>query len=259
METYALWEKTPGLCEERPVLEFYPAQEKKSDATVVILPGGGYCMRAPHEGKGYAELLNRFGYHAFVCEYRVHPHTFPLPLLDARRALRYVRAHAADFGIDRNKIAVMGSSAGGHLAALLSTYRDPLLYEGDALDREDFMPNATILCYPVIWEPDRTAIAHEGSYNALLGDGGERLRALVNPARLVTPQTPTAFIWHTSDDAGVNVCNSLKYGEALRQNGIPFELHVFPNGRHGLGVAEGLPHVAQWTGLLQNWLRELFD
>ena len=121
MTTYKMWDNVPGTCLEEPVLEYFPAENKKSDATVVILPGGAYEVRAVHEGAGYAEYFNSIGMDAFVCEYRVKPHKFPLPLLDARRAIRYVRAHAAEFGIDPAKVAVMGSSAGGHLAGLAST------------------------------------------------------------------------------------------------------------------------------------------
>ena len=255
MTTYKLWPQPPGLCEEVPVLDYYPAENKKSDACFVILPGGGYGMRAEHEGKGYAEALNAMGISAFVCQYRVSPHRFPLPLLDARRAIRFVRSKAEEFGIDKNKIAIMGSSAGGHLAALTSTYRDAIDFEGmDAIDSEAFLPNATVLCYPVIWEIDDSRITHEGSYKNLLAEKTEELQTSVNPAKLVCGTTAPAFLWHTSDDGGVNVCNSFRYGEALRNHNIAFEMHIFPNGPHGLGTAPAYPHVAQWVGLLENWL-----
>ena len=154
MEIIKLWENVPGLCEEEPVLEFYPALKKSTDATVVICPGGGYGARAPHEGRGYAEFFNTIGMNAFVCQYRVSPHRFPLPLLDIRRSIRYVRAHAEKFGIDPNKVAVMGSSAGGHLSALVSTYTAPIEWEGaDEIDNQPALPNATILCYPVCLLP----------------------------------------------------------------------------------------------------------
>ena len=254
MQTFQLWDNVPGQCTEAPVLEYYPAQNKKSDATVVILPGGGYHLRAQHEGKGYAEYFNSIGMDAFVCEYRVSPHRFPLPLLDARRAMRFVRANAEKFGIDAEKIAIMGSSAGGHLAALTSTYTDPIDFEGaDEIDRLPYMPNATVLCYPVICSPD-SLVSHAGSFKALLGD--DKIPTAVNYScdRLVNETTPEAFIWHTSDDETVNVTNSLNYGAALRRFGKKFELHVFPSGKHGLGLAESVPHVAQWSYLLKNWL-----
>jgi len=256
MTTIKLWDKTPGMCEEEPVLEYFPAENRISDATVVIYPGGGYGMRAPHEGKGYAEYFNTIGMDAFVCEYRVLPHRFPLELLDARRAVRWVRHHAAEYGLDPHKVAVMGSSAGGHLAGLVSTYTDPIDFEGlDEVDRENPIPDATILCYTVCHMPDETGVAHVGSFVNLLGDRTdyEKFSNDLN----VTDTTPPAFLWHTSDDEGVNVINSYLYATALRQHGIPHELHVFPHGYHGLGLAESNPHVAQWAGLMANWLRSM--
>lgn len=255
MTTYKMWDEVPGMCEEIPVLEYYPAEDKKTTASVVIFPGGGYGMRAKHEGEGYALYFNSIGMDAFVCEYRVSPHRFPLELLDARRAVRYVRANAEQFGIDPERVAVMGSSAGGHLAALVSTYTAPIQYESDdGVDALCPIPNATILCYPVIHMPDETKIAHEGSYINLLGRENLDKKAEVCPDIIADKTTPTAFIWHTSDDSCVNVINSYRYGEALRKLGKQHEMHIFPSGSHGLGLAEGHPHVAQWSGLLKNWL-----
>ncbi len=258
METIQMWEKTPGRCEEIPVLEYYPAKEKKSDTTVVILPGGGYCGRAGHEGKGYAEYLNAAGFDTFVCEYRVHPSSFPIPLLDARRAVRLVRYYADKYGVNKNKICIMGSSAGGHLAALTSTYTDPIDFEGmDEIDNEDFLPNGTILCYPVITFID-DRICHQGSRENLLHCTDREMYKKTSPEALVTEKTPPAFIWHTAADGGVNVINSYMYATALREEGIPCEMHIFPFGGHGMGTADGEPHVHQWTELLVNWLKYMF-
>ena len=146
-----LYETYPAEWEEIPEITAYIPAEKKCNGAVVIFPGGAYRGRAAHEGKGYAEFLQSKGICAFDVAYRVSPHRFPLELLDARRAVRWVRAHAEEYGIDKNKIAVMGSSAGGHLAAMVSTYIDPIEFEGlDSVDAEDYLPNAQILCYPVI-------------------------------------------------------------------------------------------------------------
>ena len=256
METIALWENVPGLCEEAPVLEYYPAKDRKSDATVVICPGGGYYNRAQHEGRGYAEFLNSIGMDAFVVEYRCRQHKFPLPLLDARRAVRYVRANADKYGLRADRIAIMGSSAGGHLAAMASTYFAPIEGEGaDALDETDCKPNATILCYPVINIAD-LGITHTGSVANLLGEHLELAQRL-DPSRNVNADTPTAFIWHTSNDGGVNVINSYRYAEALRRANKVCEMHIFPDGPHGLGLAPNNPHVAQWAGLMRNLLINL--
>ncbi|MBQ3637652.1 MAG: alpha/beta hydrolase [Clostridia bacterium] len=256
MQTFKMWDKTPGLCLEEPVLEYFPAENKITGATVVIYPGGGYGMRAEHEGKGYAEYLNSIGMDAFVCEYRVSPHRFPLELLDARRAVRWVRHHAEEFGLDPGKVAVMGSSAGGHLAGLVSTYTAPIVFEDtDEIDKESARPDATILCYSVGHAPDETNVAHVGSFVNLLGDRKD-YKTFSNDEN-VTDQTPPAFLWHTSDDGGVNVINTYLYAAALRRHGIPHEVHVFPHGPHGIGLAKDFPHVAQWAPLMKNWLADM--
>lgn len=254
MEIIKMWENVPGMCEEEPVLKYFKSEDKKSDGTVVIFPGGGYGSRAAHEGDGYAQFLNSIGINAFVVEYRVSPHRFPLELLDARRAIRWVRYHAKDYEINPKKIAVMGSSAGGHLAAMVSTYKKEIEFEGiDEIDNTDFTPNYQILAYPVI-ALSTLSVGHIGTTINLLGEEKIYMAPELDPLLIADENTPPAFIWHTSDDSLVNVANSLKYGEKLRDLNIPFELHVFPNGHHGLGIAADNPHVAQWTGLLENWL-----
>ena len=158
-----MWKETPGMIgevpekvitgvtAEIPQITYYGAKDKTSDIAIVIFPGGGYGGRADHEGRGYAEFFNENGIDAFVCDYRVYPHHFPLPLLDARRAVRWVRYHADEYGINKDKILVIGSSAGGSLATLVSTYREPIEFEGvDEIDNESPFPNGQILCYPVV-------------------------------------------------------------------------------------------------------------
>lgn len=260
METIKLWNCVPGKNEEEPVLEYYPAVNKSSKATVVIFPGGGYSVRAPHEGKGYAEYFNTLGISAFVCEYRVFPHSHPLPLLDARRAVQYVRANAEKYGINPDMIGVMGSSAGGHLAATVSTVFDSfddVLTKKDEIDTVDFIPNFQILCYPVI---SLKGFGHIGSRDNLLGEkkcDNALAESLCTELR-VTEKTPKAFIWHTFDDPVVNVKNSLSYATSLKDNSVSCEMHIFPNGPHGLGLAQYNNSVGQWSELLKNWLKH-FD
>ena len=127
----------------------------------------------------------------------------------------------------------------------------------DETDNEDFIPNASVLCYPVICSPDTGITSHKGSYGNLLGENVDEMGALVNPANNVTETTPPAFIWHTSDDPVVNVINSYTYATRLRENNIPVEMHIFPHGRHGLGLAPNDTHVSQWTELLINWFKLL--
>lgn len=254
MEKFKMWDNIPGTYTDEPDIEYYKAEDKKGDGAVIIFPGGGYVVRAEHEGKGYAQYLNSIGLDAFVVQYRVNPHKFPLPLVDARRSVRWVRHNADKFGINPNKIAVMGSSAGGHLAAMLSTYRQEIEFENtDAVDKEEYLPNYQILCYPVVNLSD-LAVTHVGSTTNLLSEEQLWHTAKVDPVLIADEKTPEAFIWHTSNDNAVNVCNSLKYGEKLRSLGIQFEMHIFPDGPHGLGLAENMPHVAQWVPLLKNWL-----
>lgn len=259
MNTYHLWpEKIPGTYREEPILEHYSPKTKRSRAAILILPGGGYSHRAPHEGVGYAEFLNDLGIEAFVLAYRVtggapadDTPLFPAPLLDARRAVRYLRHNADALGIDTDKIAVMGSSAGGHLAAFVSTYRAPIEGEGvDAIDEIDCIPNAQILCYPVISSDEE--VSHCRSYKCLLGRLYEE-RDTYSPDLIADERTPKAFLWHTAADQAVNVINSYRYATALRKLNIPCEMHIFPYGTHGRGVAADDPHLHQWVGLLKNW------
>ncbi|MDD6214629.1 MAG: alpha/beta hydrolase [Firmicutes bacterium] len=253
-----LWENTPGICDEIPTITSYIPENKKSDAAIVIFPGGGYAIRAAHEGQGYAEFLAENGLCAFVVDYRVAPHKFPLPLLDARRGVRTVRYYAEKYGIDKNKIAVMGSSAGGNLAAITSTYYDKIDFEGaDEIDKEDFIPNAQILCYPVI---DLIGeYAHIGSTENLLGDRIDEMAEKLSPAIIAKKGTPQTFIWHTFADDCVNVNNTIKYIKKLKEIGTDTECHIFSKGGHGLGLAPGdddvSKNVAQWGGLLLKWLK----
>ena len=263
-ETSNLWNITPGMCEETPTITAYIPDNKTSDGAVVILPGGGYYKRAPHEGKRYAEFLTDNGITAFVVEYRVSPHRFPLPLLDARRGIKFARFFADKYGIDKSKIAIMGSSAGGHLAALTSTYFKDIETDtpADEIDKEDFLPDAQILCYPVIRLLDEK-IAHIDSGQKLLGENRDVLAGSLEPDSLVSGQTPPVFIWHTQADPLVNVLNSLEYAKSLKNSGVDAELHIFPHGGHGLGLTDHiketnpkiLKHVLQWSELLITWLK----
>ena len=245
---YSLW-SDPGSTKIR----FYPAENKRGNGTVLIFAGGGYLTRATYEEAEYAEKINEYGLNAFTVDYRVSPNRFPLPLLDARRAVRFVRENAERFGIDPHKIAVMGSSAGGHLAALLSTYREPIEGEGvDATDALDFLPDAEILCYPVITLGE--SHRHKWSAFNLLGEKVNELAAALSPDLIADEKTPRTFIWHTANDELVPVKNSIRYVERLTSLGVPVEYHIVPDGRHGLGLAEENPYVARWTELLKGWL-----
>jgi len=255
IENFTLWENVPGTYDTVPDITAYIPDEKKSDSAIIIFPGGGYGILCDYEGDSYARFLADAGYTSFVVKYRLTPHHFPLPLLDARRGIRFVRYNAEKFGIDKNKIAVMGSSAGGHLAALSSTYFKHIEFEGiDEIDNEEFIPNAQILCYPVI-RLIGEEIAHLGSGKNLLGDNHAEMGEELSPDLIASTKTPQAFIWHTNDDDCVDVRNSLYYSAKLHALGINNECHIFPNGPHGLALSQDNQHVAQWKSLLFNWLK----
>lgn len=237
----------------------YSPEIKKGDGAVIIFPGGGYNHLAPHEGEPYALMLNEMGIEAFVVEYRVAPNRYPAPLSDARRAVQIVSENADTWQINPNKIAVMGSSAGGHLAALVTTSKDYIGWSKSAVDEPIYFPNAQILCYPVT---DPTS--HMGSYENLLGDEYGLRATSVNPINIIEEDTavPT-FIWHTSSDLCVDVKGSYKYATRLSELGAAVEMHIYPVGGHGLGLANGLysrgrePYVQRWTEDLCRWLKHI--
>jgi acetyl esterase/lipase len=257
----ALWPSgAPGARDDtwrdKPFLQpYFPNPAKATGAAVVVLPGGGYGGLAPHEGKGYAEWLTQQGLAAFVVNYRLGSHGYrhPAMLHDAARAMRLVRSRADEWEINPERIAIMGSSAGGHLASTLLTHFDTGTADAeDPVDRQSSRPDLGILCYPVITLGEFT---HVGSRNNLLGPepDPELVKELSNELQ-VTKETPPCFLFHTAADRGVPVENSLKFAAALSAAGVPFDLHVFQQGGHGIGLGKNQGH--QWTRDLLHWLRE---
>lgn len=230
---------------------------------VLIIPGGGYGGRATdHEGYQIAAAVNRAGLHAFVLQYRVAPNTHPAPLLDVSRGLRLIRARAEEWLLNPRMLAVLGFSAGGHLAASISVLhrRYPFAEDDDLSGRFSNRPDATILCYPVITSDE--AWAHKGSFANLLGpDATEEQRSEFSLEKHIDEETPSAFLFHTTGDAAVPVENSLLYATGMRRVGTPFEMHVFPGLPHGIGLGdgtnerEGSAHVGSWSKLAMGWLR----
>lgn len=252
-----LWEGQPPYASSgddfRPWLEAYPAATDTPRGTVLVCPGGGYVGRAPHEAEPIARQFNRAGFHAFVVQYRVFPHRHPAPLLDVAQAMRIIRCHADEWKVAANRVAVCGFSAGGHLAASLGVHWDKVPAVGDTLDAVNCRPDALVLCYPVITSGE---FAHRGSFENLLGaDASKEMLRLMSLELQVNEQTPPTFLWSTCEDAGVPLENSLLFAQALRKYGTLFELHIYPRGRHGLGLAPEDPHVATWMSLCCEWLR----
>jgi acetyl esterase/lipase len=237
---------------------YLPEAGTATGAAMVICPGGGYGGLAPHEGNDYALFLNQHGVTAFVLKYRLGSagYRHPCMLQDAARAVRTVRSRAAEWMVDPKRVGIMGSSAGGHLASTLLTHFDAGQPEAaDPIERQSSRPDLGVLCYAVITMGTNT---HGGSRANLLGkEPAPELITLLSNELQVTPQTPPCFIWHTWADNGVKVENSLDFATALRRNKVPFDLHIYEQGRHGLGLADKPPfeHPHPWAHDLVFWLK----
>jgi acetyl esterase/lipase len=242
-----------------------PKPEVATGAAVVVCPGGGYQMLAnDHEGKQVAEWLNSLGVSAFVLKYRLGPrYHHPAMLQDAGRAIRTVRAGASRWGLDPNRIAIVGFSAGGHLASTAGTHFDAGKPDSDdPIERVSSRPDRLILVYPVI--ALATPYGHSGSLRNLLGEkpAPDLVESLSNE-RQVTKDTPPTFLAHTNADTGVPAENSLLFALALRKAGVPVELHLFERGQHGLGLGNGTaqfkiaadPAFQAWPKLCETWLK----
>jgi len=242
---------------DRPSLTIYLPPSNGVQSGVVVCPGGGYGMLAvDHEGKQIADWLNARGVAAFVLRYRLGPrYHHPIELGDAQRALRFVRSHAPEYGITTDKIGIWGFSAGGHLASSAGTHFDSgNASAADAIDRVSSRPDFMILAYPVI--SLTTQYVHRGSLRNLLGDNPDpQLAASLSNETQVTPQTPPAFLFHTTTDSGVPVENSVLFYLALRKAGVPAEMHIYEQGPHGVGLALFDPILSAWSRQLEPWMR----
>ncbi|PWU13926.1 MAG: endo-1,4-beta-xylanase [Verrucomicrobia bacterium] len=240
---------------------FLPSPGGASGSAMLILPGGGYGSLTAREGDHYAWWFNSNGIAGFVLKYRLGSagYRHPAMLQDATRAMRMIRAHAADWGVDPKRIGVIGSSAGGHLASSLLTHFDSGKPDDpDFIERQSSRPDLGVLCYPVITMsgPD----THVGSRRNLLGDNPSlELEKELSSELHVTAQTPPCFILHTWEDPAVNVENSLQFAAALRKARVPCEMHIYQKGPHGLGLGSRDFDPSKWhpwTMELRGWLRE---
>lgn len=244
-----------------PTLTPYLADaDKATGAAMVICPGGGYGGLANHEGADYALYLNRVGVSCFVLKYRLGSHGYrhPAMLNDVNRAVRLVRARAADWKVDAKRVGVMGSSAGGHLASTAVTHFDAgNPNAADPVERVSSRPDLGVLCYPVITMGEFT---HQGSKRNLLGTNPPPALVweLSNELR-VTPETSPCFIWHTQQDGAVPVENALAFAAALQKARVPCDLHIYEKGGHGMGLAAKPPEFANphpWAADLVYWLKQ---
>lgn len=241
-----IWnEKVPYAGEFVPYMTKFPAENAK--IAIVVLPGGGYSHRAPHEGDGYARWLNSIGIAAYVLEYRVAPDKAPAPMADAQRAIRLVRQMGYE------KVGIMGSSAGGHLAATVSVHHDYDFYAPqDDADAISARPDFSVLCYPVI---DMGEYRHHGSRENLLGTRPTaKKKDFYSPQLNVDETTPPAFIWTCTGDSSVPAQNSMLYAMALAENNVNYELHIYDDIGHGWGLGKERPYIAVWAQALQHWL-----
>jgi len=240
---------------------FLPPDEKATGTAVLICPGGGYGVLAfDHEGFAIARWLNNNGIAGIILKYRL-PSDFIMknksigPLQDAQEAMRIIRRNASQWKINKNRIGVIGFSAGGHLASTLSTHFDEKVYE--AKDTTSARPDFSLLIYPVITFD--SSFTHAGSRRNLIGDNpsDDLIRHFSNEL-MITVRTPPAFLVHSSDDKAVPVKNSLVYYQGLVKNNIIAEMHIFQKGGHGYGLAVNRGTESAWPDLCLRWLSENF-
>lgn len=261
LDAFPIWESTPPFSlgksnHDIPTLRSY-LPEEPNGKSIIVAPGGGYWILADHEGNDYAEYLAMHGYTCFVLNYRLGQHGYrhPAMLFDIARAVRLVRKDAEKYSIQKNKIGVMGSSAGGHLCSTLMTHFD----QGDAPDGDpnrwiSSRPDFAILCYAVVEiDPELGGWKAE---NLVGKDPSKATLKELSANRSLRENSPPAFLWHTAEDKGVPAYHSLRLADALIAKGIPCECHVYEKGQHGIGLQSKAPYenVHPWGPALLRWL-----
>ncbi|MFV0290734.1 MAG: alpha/beta hydrolase [Mangrovibacterium sp.] len=235
----------------------FPDKKKNTGAAIVICPGGGYGTQAAgHEGFQLAEFLNAHGITAIVLKYRLPYGDADIPLMDGQEAIRYVRSMAKEWALDANKIGIAGSSAGGHLAAFVSTqFGNPIITDSK-LSAISCRPDFSLLIYPVISFDEE--ITHVGSRKNLIGETNDWKVAKKYSNELhVSSETPPTFLVLADDDGGVVPQNSIRYYLALKENKIPAEMHIYAKGGHGFGMRKNNIPTDKWADLFVDWLELL--
>jgi acetyl esterase/lipase len=246
---------------DKPTLIIYlPDAEKATGCGIVVCPGGGYGgLAMDHEGHQIARWLNSFGVAALICDYRHRGKGYghPAPLQDAQRAVRTVRARAREFGVQPDRVGIMGFSAGGHLTSTALTHFDKGNAESaDVIEKVSCRPDFGLLCYPVIAFDQ--PFTHKGSQQNLLGkDASKELIESLSNEKQVTSETPPTFLFHTQEDTGVPPENSVVFYAAMLKHKVPGELHIYQKGPHGVGLAANIPGTSDWPNTFQRWLKML--
>lgn len=252
---FSLYDTNIHINEEAPSITPYLLEGESPFPVMIVCPGGAYMRRAAHEGEPVAMWLNEIGISAIVLNYRVAPFQHPAPLNDAQRAIRMTRHHSKEWNIDPNRVGILGFSAGGHVASSAGThYEKENRTAQDEIDRYSCRPDLMVLCYPVITMEKYT---HETSKLTLLSDQPDQsIIERMSNEKQITSDTPPTFLWHTADDASVSVENSLQFASSLSKYNIPYALHIFESGKHGLGLAEENLEAKNWTAICETWLRK---
>lgn len=241
-----------------PSIAYYPADENPTGTAVVVCPGGSYAgLSYAFEGVNQAAWLNSIGISAFVLRYRMPKDEFMEkrcdgPLQDVQQAIRYVRNHAAEYGINPEHVGIVGFSAGGHLASTASTHFNDEVYK--PTENVSARPDFAVLVYPVItMEP---SYSEKGTRESLIGpDADQALIDRFSSEKQVTKETPTTFLAHAMNDKLVPYTNSVNYANALREKGVECELHLYARGDHGLGARNPIETQAFWHDACEKWLR----
>ena len=250
-----LWDD--GFGQDVPALVPYLLQDGKPRPCVLVFPGGGYQVRCEdYEGTEICEALNDAGFHACMVQYRVNPYRHPCMEIDARRAIRTVRFHAKEWHIDPAAIGVLGFSAGGHLACMAGLRFDAADPQTDEIDLVSARPNSVCACYAVtLLAGDH--VCRTMPENTVGAPADPALCEALSAPRIARADAPPFFIWHTAADETVPPANALALAGALIARKVPCELHIFPYGRHGLGLAKDTPTADAWFGLYVNWLKDI--
>lgn len=242
--------------------EIIPCTPWKKRPAVVVCPGGGYEFTSEREATPISYRFAAAGFNVFELKYSIKPSMWPAAICEVSKTIAYIRETAEETHTDPNKVFVCGFSAGGHLTASIGVhYNHPDVLKFSGVKEGENKPNGLILAYPVITSEEGKT--HQGSIDNITG-GKAELRELMSLEKHVTPETPQSFIWHTYTDACVPVVNSLRFANALEENGVPFELHIYPDGPHGLSLADesvagddyGIkPEIQGWIDNAVRWIK----